>query len=65
MIDFFIGIAAGYFLRSLLVQKLQHDMLPSWDPNSLGWRSVPPGSQLLPGKRYIAAIEIETKKEVQ
>ena len=63
MFDFFVGIAIGYFLRSLLVQRIEHDMLLSWDPVSLGWRSVPQGARLRPGRRYIAAVEIKPENE--
>jgi hypothetical protein len=59
MIDFVIGFGIGYFLKALLTHKVQHDILLSWDSNSLGWRSVPPGSTLYPDKRYLAAIEIK------
>ena len=59
MADFMVGMAIGYFLRSILVQRVQHDMLLSWDPISLGWRSVPPGTKMKSEKRYIAAIEVK------
>ncbi len=59
MIDFVIGLGVGYFLKTILAPKFQHDVLLTWDPTSLGWRSVPPGAVLHPDKRYLAAIEIE------
>ena len=59
MFDFIVGFSVGYFLRALLSSTVKHDMLLSWDPSSLGWRSVPPGSKLHSGKRYLAAIEIK------
>ena len=63
MFDFFVGIAIGYFLRSLLVQRIEHDKHIYWYPVSLGWRSVPQGTRLRPGRRYIAAVEIKPENE--
>ncbi len=59
MIDFIVGLGIGYFLKTVLTHRVEHDVLLSWDPVSLGWRSVPPGGELSPGKRYLAAIEIK------
>ena len=58
MFEFLIGFGIGYFLKGLLSQPRQFDMLLSWDSSSLGWRSVPPNSKIDTGKRYVAAIEI-------
>ncbi len=63
MVDFIIGLGLGYFLKKLLTPRIHHDVLLAWDPNSLGWRSVPPHSKLSPNKRYLAAIEV--KPELQ
>ena len=62
MVDFIIGLGIGYFLKSILTDKITHDILLSWDPNSLGWRSVPPGATLRPDKRYLAAIEVKAPR---
>ena len=59
MVDFIIGLGVGYFLKAILTPQMQHDVLLAWDPDSLGWRSVPPGTSLHPDKRYLAAIAIE------
>lgn len=64
MLNFFIGLGIGYFLKSFLAHKVEHDMLLTWDPSALGWRSVPHGSELSPGKRYVAAIEIKLNNDV-
>ena len=58
MIDFIIGLGVGYFFKAILTNKVQHDVLLCWDPNSLGWRSVPPGISPSPDKRYLAAVEV-------
>ena len=58
MLEVLLGFGAGYLLKALLAKPRQFDMLLSWDPNSLGWRSVPPNSKIDVNRRYVAAIEI-------
>ena len=61
MVDFILGLGIGYFLKTLLTSKTQHDVLLCWDPATLGWRSVAPGATLHPDKRYLAAVEIKVE----
>ena len=61
MVDFILGLGIGYFLKTLLTSKTQHDILLRWDPETLGWRSVSPGAKLYPDKRYLAAVEVNVE----
>jgi len=55
---FIIGFGCGYFFHKIMTIQIRYDMMLAWDPNTLAWRSVHPGSRIDSSKRYLAAIEI-------
>ena len=66
MFEVIFWFCFGYLVRSLLTPvNNKYDLLLTWDKNSLGWRSVPPGFPLSPEKRYLAAVEIDLEKHQQ
>ena len=57
MLEVILGFCAGYILKGLLRGPVRFDTLLAWDPNSMGWRTVPQHAWLNPNKKYLAAVE--------
>ena len=59
MLTAFISFCLGWIIRSLIAAPPMYETILFWDNGSFGWRPVPPGSSLDPGKKYMAAIAID------
>jgi len=54
----------GYFFARLIQKKVTADILLKWDEDIFGWRPVISGTDVLPGKRYLAAFELDTNDKI-
>jgi len=56
---FLFGVIFGWFFCRILVGASPTlDRLLVWDSDVFAWRSVPDGTKLVRGKRYLAATEV-------
>ena len=64
MLEAFIGFLIGYIFKGLLTPPREFEVLLCWDQDSFGWRPVGSKDQVVPGKRYLAAIELNPESFV-
>ena len=63
MVELIIGFLFGFFLSYVRIIKTHvylrtADRILKWDQECLGWRPVVTRDELIPGKTYLAAFEL-------